>query len=156
MEYEWVSHLWNYRKNKKVFVIDDCFMSYLAFVTRMLYFRQEKARNEDGYEQDFLDFKVLKRIYTDIYNVDYLIFAFDNITELSNILTTNLLFKNSELWLKSDENSKLSDLLSSAIKGENLTIDKQVILYAALMYMFNHKGNYKENIIDFKIGRAHV
>ena len=149
MEYEWVSHLWNYRKNEKVFVIDDCFMSYLAFVTRMLYFRQEKARNEDGYEQDFLDFKVLKRIYTDIYNVDYLIFAFDNITELSNILTTNLLFKNSELWLKSDENSKLSDLLSSAIKGENLTIDKQVILYAALMYMFNHKGNYKENIIDF-------
>lgn len=158
MEYDWVSHLWNYRKSDKVFVTDDGFMNYLSFITRMLYFRQEKARKEEGYVQDFLDFKLLEYIYTEPYNVDFLIFAFDNITLLSQIVTKDLLFKKSERWMKNEESSTLADLLASSIKGENLTIDKLIVLYAAIVYMFKRRvvckneDEYKEKVEEFKKG----
>ncbi|MCQ2257982.1 MAG: DUF262 domain-containing protein [Bacteroidaceae bacterium] len=132
MEYDWVSHLWSYRK-KKVFVTDECFMSFLCFVTRMLYFSQAKYRSEEGYEDDFTNFNLLRKIYFNNENVNFLIFAFDHIPLLSS-------FDDFSIIRVKEKKLSLSEILSMSIKGENMQIDQFVVLFSALSYLYKHRS----------------
>lgn len=137
MEYAWVNHLWPYRKHDKknpVFVTDDCFMNYLRFISEMLYFNQAKPRNESGYASDFSDFKLLGHLYSNPENVDFLMFALDAIPKLSQLKLSCVHF-----W-QGRENQELSfsDILSRAIRGENLVFDNKLVLYAAIAYIKKH------------------
>lgn len=139
MEYEWVNNLWPYRK-KNTFIIDECFMNYLAFITRVLYYKNGKSKNDDTHTDNYLDFNLLREIYSNPKNVDFLIFSLDILPEISHIQTNDLLWES--------KTSTLAALLSTAITGDNLSIDKFVILYAAILYNYKHKENIS-GIVDF-------
>lgn len=134
MEKKWVENLWPYKK-KNTYVIDQCFMNFLKFITRCLYFRQAKPRANE-YAEDFLDMKLLNSIYSQKENADFLIFALDIIPVIANYRNGNL------LWEK-DKPSSLSDILATSIQGNKMEIDMMVILYASLKYLSNH-GNRPE------------
>lgn len=133
METSWVENLWPYRK-KDTYVIDQCFMNYLQFITRCLYFRQAKPRAE-SYADDFLDINVLHTIYSVPSNTDFLQFALDIIPVIAKHNIGNLLWEGN--------NTSLADLLSILLRGGNMTIDMIVILYSSLIYLQQH-GNIPE------------
>lgn len=133
IETSWVENLWPYRK-KDTYVIDQCFMNYLQFITRCLYFRQAKPRAE-SYADDFLDINVLHTIYSVPSNTDFLQFALDIIPVIAKHNNGNLLWEGN--------NTSLADLLSILLRGGNMTIDMIVILYSSLIYLQQH-GNIPE------------
>lgn len=128
METNWVENLWPYKK-KGTYVIDQCFMNYLKFITRCLYFQQAKPR-ADSYDDDFLDMNLLHTIYSNPSNTDFLLFAFDVIPIVAKHNKDNLLWEN--------KGTSLADLLALSLKGDNMTIDMMVILYSALKYLRCH------------------
>lgn len=141
MEYAWVNNLWPYRKHDKknpVFVTDDCFMNYLRFISEMLYFNQAKPRDEDGYASDFNDLKLLGKLYVKDKNVDLLTFALDVIPKLSELELEDVHF-----WERDNKVVSFSDILSRAIKGENLMFDNQLVLYATIIYLKLHPSDAK-------------
>lgn len=141
IEYQWVTNLWNYR-DKDSFVIDTCFMNYLQFITRVLYFRKEKARDEKGYESDFTSFKVLSNVYRNSDDVKRLIFALDKLPEITAVKTGNLLWEENKA-------SSLADIFRDILcTPKSVTTDKIVIAYAALDYWTNHEGDV-ENYLGF-------
>ena len=133
MESVWVENLWPYRK-KNVFVTDDCFMSYLAVITRMVYFRKAKYR-ADEYPSDFLDLSLLREIYSDPDNVDFLLFSLDSIPIIKSIKTNNLLWENG--------GTSLNDILANAIQGKNMITEKMIILFACLVFLYRHNNTKK-------------
>ena len=128
METNWVENLWPY-KEKGTYVIDQCFMNYLKFLTRCLYFKQAKPRAE-SYADDFLDMNLLRAIYSSPDNTDFLQFALDIIPVIAKHNKENLLWEN--------KGTSLADLLTISLKGDNMTIDMMVILYSALKYLRCH------------------
>ena len=128
METNWVENLWPYKK-KGTYVIDQCFMNYLKFITRCLYFQQAKPRAE-SYADDFLDMNLLRTIYSVPSNTDFLQFAFDVIPIVAKHNKDNLLWDN--------KGTSLANLLALSLKGDNMTIDMMVILYSALKYLRCH------------------
>ena len=128
METKWVENLWPYKK-KGTYVIDQCFMNYLKFLTRCLYFKQAKPRAE-SYADDFLDMNLLRAIYSSPDNTDFLQFALDIIPVIAKYNKENLLWEN--------KGTSLADLLTISLKGDNMTIDMMVILYSALKYLRCH------------------
>ena len=128
METNWVENLWPY-KEKDTYVIDQCFMNYLKFLTRCLYFKQAKPRAE-SYADDFLDMNLLRAIYSSPDNTDFLLFALDIIPIIAKHNKENLLWEN--------KGTSLADLLTISLKGDNMTIDMMVILYSALKYLRCH------------------
>ena len=128
METNWVENLWPYKK-KGTYVIDQCFMNYLKFLTRCLYFKQAKPRAE-SYADDFLDMNLLRAIYSSPDNTDFLQFALDIIPVIAKHNKENLLWENKGI--------SLADLLTISLKGDNMTIDMMVILYSALKYLRCH------------------
>lgn len=128
METNWVEILWPYKK-KGTYVIDQCFMNYLKFLTRCLYFKQAKPRAE-SYADDFLDMNLLRAIYSSPDNTDFLQFALDIIPVIAKHNKENLLWEN--------KGTSLADLLTISLKGDNMTIDMMVILYSALKYLRCH------------------
>lgn len=127
METNWVENLWPYKK-KGTYVIDQCFMNYLKFLTRCLYFKQAKPRAE-SYADDFLDMNLLRAIYSSPDNTDFLLFALDIIPVIAKHNKEDL------LW---EKGTSLADLLTISLKGDNMTIDMMVILYSALKYLRCH------------------
>lgn len=101
IEYDWVDNLWDYR-NDGSFIIDIPFMAYLSFITEMLYFRNAEFR-ANSYETNFLDFKVLKEIYSEEENLKFLIFSFDFIKEVKEL-------NQSVLWSGESLHSILRDI----------------------------------------------
>lgn len=128
METNWVENLWPYKK-KGTYVIDQCFMNHLKFLTRCLYFKQAKPRAE-SYADDFLDMNLLRAIYSSPDNTDFLQFALDIIPVIAKHNKENLLWEN--------KGTSLADLLTISLKGDNMTIDMMVILYSALKYLRCH------------------
>ena len=128
METNWVENLWPYKK-KGTYVIDQCFMNYLKFLTRCLYFKQAKPRAE-SYADDFLDMNLLRAIYSSPDNTDFLLFALDIIPIIAKHNKENLLWEN--------KGTSLADLLTISLKGDNMTIDMMVILYSALKFLRCH------------------
>ena len=133
IETKWVENLWPYKK-KGTYVIDQCFMNYLRFITRCLYFRQAKPRAE-SYVEDFLDMSVLRTIYSVQDNTDFLQFALDIIPVIAKHDKGNLLWESN--------NTSLADLLAVSLRGDNMTIDMTIILYSALIYLKQH-GDIQE------------
>ncbi len=133
IETNWVENLWPYKK-KGTYVIDQCFMNYLRFITRCLYFRQAKPRAE-SYVEDFLDMSVLRTIYSVQDNTDFLQFALDIIPVIAKHDKGNLLWESN--------NTSLADLLAVSLRGDNMTIDMTIILYSALIYLKQH-GDIQE------------
>lgn len=138
MEYAWVSNLWNYRK-PNVYVTDECFMNYLQFITRMLYFKQAEYRSDNGYVSNFVDFKLLNNIYSEQENTEFLIFAIDNIPFLSSQKDFPV------LWTNKGEKMPFSDILSICIRGGHMSIEHLFVLYAALVYAYKHQKQMIEN-----------
>ena len=128
METNWVEKLWPYKK-KGTYVIDQCFMNYLKFLTRCLYFKQAKPRAE-SYVDDFLDMNLLRDIYSSPDNTDFLQFALDIIPVIEKYNKENLLWEN--------KGTSLADLLAISLKGDNMTTDMIVILYSALKFLRCH------------------
>ncbi len=133
IETNWVENLWPYKK-KGTYVIDQCFMNYLRFITRCLYFRQAKPRAEN-YVENFLDMNVLRTIYSEQDNTDFLQFALDIIPVIAKHDKGNLLWES--------YNTSLADLLAVSLRGDNMTIDMTIILYSALIYLKQH-GDIQE------------
>ena len=134
MESSWVENLWPYRK-RNIYVTDDNFMNFLEFITRMLYFSQAKPRAEK-YATDFLDLDLLRTIYSDPDNANFLFYALDVIPIISKITTKDL------LW---NPKSTLADILSNSIQQglRGMTTDKMMILYTSLMFLRQHKDETK-------------
>lgn len=140
IEYTWVNIFWPHRK-KHIFVIDTCFMNYLGFVSKMLFLQQAKTRDDKGYPEDFLNNDILKHLYSNNSNTDFLQYSIDIIPELSKEFGNNL------LWEK--DKTSLADILSSAINGDSLSIDKQIILFSALVFIKKYRTTYKPHLADF-------
>lgn len=134
MEYQWVDNLWAYRD--KNYLVDNGFMNYLNFITKMLYFKEAKARSNEVYASNFRDLKLLKIIYSSSENVDFLIDAFDNITSIKS--ATNM----PPFWQDSTTLS-IADVLESIILNKYQNTENQISLYAALLYLHNKKDNAK-------------
>ena len=135
IEYAWVDNLWQYR-DEESFVIDEPFMEFLSFITEMLYFKQGEYRKIDIY-QDFLDFKLLNKIYANENNLKFLIFSLDYIKEINKQKNLNL------LW---DDKTSLPDILNKIIEGRRDT-NELYILYSAINFSF--QGKDKANLYDF-------
>lgn len=133
MEYAWVSNLWNYR-SPKVYVTDDCFMNFLKYITRMLYFAQAEYRSDKEYASDFADCQLLNEIYSNPKNTDFLIFALDNIP----LLAAQSDFPG--LWTNNGEKLSFSEILSFCIKGEHMSTDRMFVLYTAIVFAFKHQN----------------
>lgn len=134
IEYLWVENLWNY-KEENSYIIDAPFMSYLSFITEMLYFKDAEYRSSKTYETNFLDFRLLKTIYSIEDNLRFLIFSFDFIKEIKEN-------KESVLW----DGESLSQILKDIIDGKRDTT-QLFILFLALRYSYYKKT--KENLNDY-------
>jgi hypothetical protein len=133
IEYEWVDNLWDYRASDS-FIIDSPFMAYLSFLTEMLYFKDAKFRAE-SYDSDFLDFRVLKEVYSMEENLKFLIFSFDFIREVKD-------FKEAILW----EGETLHSILKNILSNKRDT-NELFIYFLTLLYSYNKKP--KENLKDY-------
>ena len=135
IEYGWVDNLWNFR-NKDSYVIDEPFMFYLNFITEMLYSKNVELKSYDK-EIDYLDFKILKDVYSVEANLKFLIFAFDFIKDLKNHTQPDLLWK---------EHSSLNEILKVIVskKGD---INELFLLFAAIE--FKYQGKSDANLYDF-------
>ncbi len=134
IEYKWVENLWQYKKKDK-YIIDEPFMSFLSFVTQMLYFKDAEFRSSKGYENNFLNFKILENTYKKKENLQFLIFALDHISELRKL-------NKPILW----NNSSVADILHEIILGKPETID-YFLLYATLRYL--QENNNQDNLQDY-------
>ena len=135
IEYAWVDNLWQYR-DEESFVIDEPFMEFLSFITEMLYFKQGEHRKIDIY-QDFLDFKLLNKIYADENNLKFLIFSLDYIKQINIHKNLNL------LW---DDKTSLPGILTKIIEGRRDT-NELYILFSAIN--FSYQGKDQANLYDF-------
>ena len=126
IEYAWVEHLWSY-KEENSFVIDKPFMHYLSFISEMLYFKDALFR-ADKYENDFLNLKALKTIYSSEENIKFLIFALDNISLIEQQ-------KGILLW---EDNKSIPDMLKMTLEGKREGT-RYLLLFSALLYYYNHK-----------------
>ena len=127
IEYKWVESLWGYRKDNE-FVIDAPFMNYLAFITEMLYFKESEFR-ADRYENNFCDFRVLRKIYSKPENVAFLKYALDIIPEIKKMTASVI------PW---SDNDSLSSILRKIAKGEKNDDVHIILLYSALTYLYNN------------------
>lgn len=123
IEYDWVENLWSYR-TEGTFVIDTPFMMFLRFITEMLYYKKAPFR-ATAYETDFLDFKVLRGIYSKEENLDFLVFALDHIKNLKQ--------KQFGVLWGSEKLISLSDILADVING-NSDVDRTILLFSALQF----------------------
>ncbi len=133
IEYDWVDNLWNY-KDSDSFVIDSPFMAYLSFLTEMLYFKDAEFRAK-SYETNFLDFRVLKDIYSIEENLKLLIFSFDFIKEVKE-------HDSAVLW----KGESLHDILKDILRKKTDT-NQQFIFFLTLLYCYNQRSN--NNLYDF-------
>jgi hypothetical protein len=133
IEYEWVDNLWDYRALDS-FIIDGPFMAYLSFLTEMLYFKDAKFRAE-SYESNFLDFRVLKEVYSKEENLKFLIFSFDFIRKAKE-------YNDAILW----EGETLHSILKSILTNKRDT-NELFIYFLTLLYSFDNKP--KVNLLDF-------
>jgi len=135
IEYDWVDNLWEYRL-KDSFVIDEPFMQFLSFITEMLYFKQADFR-ATKYETDFLDFKLLNKIYADEKNLKFLIFSLDFIKQIKNHNNIKLLWK---------EKTTLHDILKEIVNGKRDT-NELYVLFSAINFCYQVKQQI--NLYDF-------
>lgn len=134
IEYFWVENLWDY-KGENSFIVDKPFMSYLSFLTELLYFRQAEFRSSKPYESNFLDFRVLKDVYSNEENLRFLIFSFDYIKEIKE-----------NNWPILWEGESLHDILKD-ILADKRDIVQIFILFSTLLYSYGKKPN--KNLSDF-------
>ncbi|WP_034919686.1 DUF262 domain-containing protein [Gillisia sp. CAL575] len=133
IEYEWVDNLWDYR-DEDSYIIDSPFMEYLRFITEMLYFKDAEFRAK-SYENDFLDFRVLKEVYAKEENLKFLIFSFDFIKDVKN-------HNEIILWDGETLHSILKDILSG-----RRDINQLYVFFLTLLYSFKEKP--EANLSDF-------
>jgi hypothetical protein len=133
IEYEWVDNLWDFRASDS-YIIDSPFMAYLSFLTEMIYFRNAEFR-ANSYEKDFLDFRVLKEVYSKEENLKFLIFSFDFIREVKE-------YNEAILW----EDESFHSILKSILTNKRDT-NELFIYFSTLLYCFDNKP--KENLLDF-------
>lgn len=135
IEYKWVENLWEYR-DANSYVIDNPFMHYLNFITEMLYYKDAQFRaSPSSYETNFLDFKVLKSIYSIKDNLKFLIFSLDFVYQINQ-------FDDKILWDGKSTHSILSDIVQGKIDT-----NQYFILYSTLRYSFSEKP--LENLSDY-------
>lgn len=128
IEYSWVDNLWSYRE-KETFIIDVPFMNLLSFITTMLYFKDAQYRSSVPYESDFLDFSLLKKIYSVEDNLRFLIYALDNIPSVEK--------HNKFIYW---ENDSLHDLLSKVMDGKG-DVEGHYIVYSSFLFLFKIKND---------------
>lgn len=133
IEYKWVENLWGYRSPNS-FVIDEPFMVYLNFITEMLYYKNAEFKVKP-YEGDFLDFNVLKDIYSVEENLRSLIFALDYIARIKT-------YDTKIIWNESSQKDTLFKLLTGKID-----ITETYILFMSIRY--SYLGNSEDNLNDF-------
>lgn len=129
IEYQWVENLWQYR-TKESYVVDSPFMYFLSFITEMLYFKNAEYR-ATNYESNFLDFKLLREIYSVEENLVFFIFAFDSVKILNKQSDKNILWK---------DNSTLQDVLAGVVKGR-VDTNEFFILFSAINFFYSNKSD---------------
>lgn len=136
IEYEWVDNLWEYRQ-KDSFIIDSPFMAYLSFVTEMLYYRNATFRVK-SHEDNFLDFRVLKDVYSVEENLNFLIFSYDFINEVKG-------YNENVLW-EGESLQSLHGILKDILNNKRDT-NQLFVYFLTLLYRF--EGKSEENLSDF-------
>lgn len=143
IEYEWTNYFWPYRGENK-YTIDNPFMSYLSFISEMLYFKDATARDEKGYvkfdDPNSLSFFELDRIYKNENNLKFLIFALNSLPDLVKL--TQVI-----LW---NDTKSINQIIYSLLKNENGKIDviHRILLYASLRYYYKKK-EFDDNFYDY-------
>jgi len=143
VEYAWVSGLWDFRDKDK-FIVDKAFMNYLHFITEMLYFKQSTVR-ADSYEKfgktELTNFEVLKNVFSNKENLDFLIFALDKISFFRSIKR--------EMFWEQDRNT-LAKIIEQLINGHSTDVTSQIIFYSTLRYFYIiETETVDENYFDF-------
>ncbi len=136
IEYKWVEYLWDYRVDGE-YVIDTPFMNYLKHITEMLYYRNNPYEN-DHYNGDFLDFKVLKQVYTDSNNITFLKFALDSISETKEM---------HDIIIPWSKNNSVAKILKSIARGEPNEDIHLILHYSTLLYKYSKNSN--DDFVDF-------
>ena len=134
IEYDWVENLWSYRLNDS-FIIDQPFLKFVSFISEMLYFKSAEYRLIKGYKSNFLDFDLLKALYSKEENLRFLIFALDQIKVIQSN-TGSLMYNKESLKL----------ILANIINGKKDT-NEFFVLYASLSY--NYKIGNSNNLMDY-------
>lgn len=134
IEYDWVENLWDLKETGS-FVVDKPFMSYLSFITMMLYFKNAEDRLTSSSKEDFLDLKILTDIYSNKENLEFLIFSLDFVKEL---------LQNDKpiLW----HGETLHSILREVIENKRGT-NQIFILFNAILY--NYHGKSENNLYDY-------
>jgi hypothetical protein len=132
IEYDWVESLWDFRDEDK-YIVDTAFMNYLKFITEMLYFKQSESITEN-YESfgtnEFIKFEVLKDVFSQEDNLEFLIFSLNNVPLLRDIQQTIL-------WDKS-----LGEVIENIVKGKSFDDSTyRITMYAAMRYLFIKKSD---------------
>jgi len=123
IEYAWVENLWPY-KAKKSYLIDQPFLNYISFISEMLYFKSAEFRSKEEYASNFLDFKLLEKLYSSKENLQFLIFSLDQIKFITSSKKTIL-----------PNGDSLNKILSRIIGGKK-DINDYFIIYGCLRYCF--------------------
>lgn len=134
MEYAWVENLWDYRESD-CFIVDKPFMQYLSFITEMLYFKNAKFRAE-SYASSFLDFNLLRVIYSKQENVRFLVFALDEIKAIKK-------HQANVLW---GDKTSIHDILKLILDGKR-DVTQSIVFFSTLEYLI--AGKMESNLYDF-------
>lgn len=142
MEYDWVDNLWHC-KPQDAFVTDECFMSILSFVSQMLYFKHAQARDSNRYATDFLDLKLIEKLYKNEENTNFLVFVLDKIPAIFSHDTPIVWGSDHKLG------ESLSDLLLTVVRrGESsLDVTGRFVLFCALDYWWINQTD--QGLIDY-------
>lgn len=148
IEYKWVDSLWEYRgkdeEQKQLYTIDEPFMYFLAYITDILYYQDDTIKkinnNQVKYnlDQQNNNFDIYRTIYSKQENLDFLIFALNEI-EYIKLLNQKI------LW--DDKINSVSQVLRCILTGQNVEITPVLILYATIYYKYTISEDY--NILDY-------
>lgn len=138
IEYKWVNSLWEYRgkdnKGKELYTIDEPFMHYLAYITDILYHQDpsiEKLNNEQiKYNADVQNnnFDIYREVYSKQENLDFLIFALNQIEVLKDLNAK-------VLW--NDNQNSIQQILQHILTNSNVDITAGLVLYATIYFNYN-------------------
>lgn len=142
IEYNWVRNLWPYR-GENIYIVDFPFMNWLRYITKMLYINNPNLEISDNETDkiDYLSFDVLKQIYSDNENLDFLVKSFDRIPDMVSFKTNvSLTWKKEDIGLE----PAIKDILS---KPKLDDVVYSIIIFEVLKFMELRKN--KDESLNF-------
>lgn len=148
IEYKWVDNLWEYRgkdkEQRQLYTIDEPFMYYLAYITDILYHQDDTVKNKHNNQikynsdQQNNNFDIYRIVYSKQENLDFLIFAIDEIYYIKSL-------NHKILW--DDKMNSVSQILRHILTGQSVDITPILVLYATIYYKY--RVSEDNNILNY-------